>query len=496
MKTITTTKAGGMAAAVTAGLAVLVVSGSALVAQAPDRSRPPEPGPAPTLTLPPITRTVLPNGLTLIYMAKRDVPLVQVNVVIRAGQVHDPADRPGLASMTAAMLDEGAGSRDALTLADAVDYLGASLSVGGGAHETTVALHVPVAQLDPALELLADVVLRPRFDGEELERQRRQRLTSMAQWHDEARAIAQVTYNAALYGAAHPYGRMAVGTPASVGAMTTADLQRFHGTYFVPNNAAVIVVGDVALDEIRPALERLFGGWRRGTVPAFEAPAPPRPGRRLMLVDKPGAAQSEIQIGIVGVPRSTPDYYALVVMNTILGGSFSSRLNQKLREEKQYTYGARSSFAFGLLPGPFTASASVQTAVTDSALVEFFRELNGIRQAVPEEELARARNYVALRFPGGFQAVSQIAGRLEDLYLYDLPLDYFNGYVQGVLAVTRDDVRRVARQYVTPDRMTIVVVGDRAKVESGIRALRLGTLDVKSIVDVLGAVPVAGATEN
>jgi predicted Zn-dependent peptidase len=478
---------------ITAAVTLLAAAAGLLSAQAPDRSRPPEPGPAPTLTLPPITRTTLPNGLSVIHMAKHDVPLVQVNVVVRAGQVHDPADRPGLASMTAAMLDEGAGSRDALALADAVDYLGASLSVGGGAHETTVALHVPVAQLDPALELLADVVLRPRFDGEELERQRRQRLTSMAQWHDEPRAIAAAAYGAALYGAAHPYGRMATGTPASVGAMAVADLQAFHRARFVPNNAAVIVVGDVSLDDIRPRLERLFGGWSRGAVPDVAAPDPPRATRRVLLVDKPGAAQSEIQIGLVGVPRSTPDYYALVVMNTILGGSFSSRLNQTLREEKQYTYGARSSFAFGLLPGPFTASASVQTAVTDSALVEFIRELNGIRQQVPEDELARARNYVALRFPGGFQAVSQIAGRLEDLYLYDLPTDYFNGYVQGVLAVTRADVQRVARRYVTPDRMSIVVVGDRSQVEAGIRALRLGTLDVKSIVDVLGPVPVVGS---
>jgi predicted Zn-dependent peptidase len=474
-------------------LVALGLSVGALAAQVPDRSRPPELGPTPALTLPPITRTVMPNGLTLIYMPKRGVPLVQVNVVVKAGQVHDPAHRPGLAAMTAAMLDEGAGSRDALTLADAVEFLGASLSAGGGAHETTVALHTPLAQLDPALELLADVVLRPRFDGAELERQRRQRLTSMAQWHDEARAIVQVAYNAALYGAGHPYGRMFAGTPASVGAMTVADLQRFHGTYFVPNNAAVIVVGDVALDEIRPRIERLFGAWTRGAVPAYQAPNPPRAARQVLLVDKPGAAQSEIQIGLVGVPRNTPDYYALVVMNTMLGGSFSSRLNQKLREEKQYTYGARSSFAFGLLPGPFTASASVQTAVTDSALVEFLRELNDIRQPVPDEELTRARNYVALRFPGGFQAVSQIAGQLENLYLFDLPGDYFNGYVQAVLAVTAADVQRVARQYVTPDRMAIVVVGDRSKVESGIRGLRLGGMTVKSILDVLGPVPVVGS---
>jgi zinc protease len=471
-------------------LATVSVAPSLLQAQVPDRSKPPELGPPPTLSLPAITKDTLPNGLTLYYMPKRDVPLVQVNVVVRAGQIHDPDGRPGLASMTAAMLDEGAGRRDALELADAVEFLGASLQVGGGAHETTVSLHTPVGKLDQALELLADVVLRPRFDGEELERQRKQRLTSMAQWHDEARAIVQVAFNEALYGKRHPYGRMSLGTPASLSAMTVDDLRGFHDTYFVPNNAAIIVVGDVSLEEIRPRLEGLFGGWRRGQVPAFRAPDAPQSRRQVILVDKPGAAQSEIRIGLVGVGRATPDFYPLAVMNTILGGSFASRLNQKLREEKQYTYGARSSFSFGLMPGPFTAGAAVQTAVTDSALYEFMRELNGIRELVPDQELDRARNYVALRFPSAFQAVARIAGQIEDMFVYDLPVDYFDGYVQGVLAVNQDDVRRVARQYVTPDRMTIVVVGDRSKVESGIRALKLGNLDIRSIVDVLGPPPV------
>jgi predicted Zn-dependent peptidase len=285
---------------------------------------------------------------------------------------------------------------------------------------------------------------------------------------------------------------MGVGTPDGVTALSVADLQAFHGTRFVPNNAAVVVVGDVDLAQIRPRLEQLFGGWQRGTLPEYRAPAVPSGGRAVVLVDKPGAAQSEIRIGMVGVDRRTPDYYALVVMNTILGGSFTSRLNQKLREEKQYTYGANSSFAFGQLPGPFMAGAGVQTAVTDSALVEFLNELNGIRQPVPEDEVVRARNFVALRFPGRFQAVSQIAGALEEQFLYDLPADYFNTYVQRILAVTPADVQRVARKYVTPDRMKIVVVGDKSRVEAGMRKLGLGTLRVLSIQELLGPPPVVG----
>ncbi len=457
------------------------------VAQAPDRSAPPRLGPPPALTLPVIERVTLANGLTVLYMPKREVPLVQINVVVKVGQADDPADRPGLASMTAAMLDEGAGERTALELSDEVEFLGASLFAGGDDHSTTVALHVPRAKLEAALPLLADVVLRPRFDGDELERQRRERLTTMTQWRDEPRAIAQAEYIRALYGDRHPYGRMALGSPASVASMTVEHLRAFHRTWFMPGNAAVIVVGDVALAEIRPMLERAFGGWAQGAVPARTAPATPQVGRRrVILVDKPGAAQSEIRIGMPAVSRETPDYDALVAMNTVLGGSFTSRLNQKLREEKQYTYGARSGFEFGKYPGPFTAQAAVQTNVTDSALVEFMRELRGIREPVPEDELARARNYAALRFPARFQSVASIANQLEELYVYDLPADYYNGYVQRLLAVSRADARRVARRYIDPDRFTVVVVGDRASIEQGIRALNLGPVEVLTVEDVFG----------
>lgn len=484
-----------MSRIVLGAVAALAVAAPA-AAQAPDRTRPPEPGPPPALTLPAIQRVTLSNGLTLIHLPKRAVPLVQLTVLVRAGSVHEPAQRAGLASMTAAMLDEGAGTRTALALADAVEFLGASLSTGSDAHATRVSLNVPVAQLDPALELLADVVLRPTFDAEELERQRRQRLTAMAQWRDEPRAIASVAYLGALWGPEHPYGRMGLGMPAAVQAFTVQDLRGFHRAHYTPGNAAVIVVGDVGFEEIRAKLEAVFGRWNGESAPAPRVAAGRAAARRaVLLVDKPAAAQSEIRIGQIAVDRSTADYFPLLVMNTILGGSFSSRLNQKLREEKQYTYGARSGFDFGVYGGSFTASAAVQTAVTDSALVEFFRELRGILETAPDDEVARARNYAALRFPGRFQAVAQTAAELEDLYLFDLPTEYFNSYVQHMLAVTPADVRRVARRHLDPQRMTVVVVGDRTKVEAGIRGLNLGPTQVLGVADVLGPPPVAGSEE-
>jgi predicted Zn-dependent peptidase len=476
-------------------LALLLLSAPRLDAQAPDRSRPPELGPPPALILEAIVRFELSNGLQVMYMSKPGVPLVQANLVVKAGQVNDPDGRPGLASMTAAMLDEGAGERDALELSEAIDFLGASIGVRSDKHSTTIALHTPVSRLDDALRLMADIALRPRFPAEELDRQRRQRLTAIMQARDEPRTIAQVIYNRTLFGENHPYGIPDIGTAQSLQEMNTDDLRQFHQRFFVPNNATLIVVGDVSREEMTPKLEAAFASWRRDQVPTRQyADVDQVQQRRVILVDKPGAAQSRIQIGRIGVDRKTADYYALVVMNTILGGSFASRINQNLREDKGYTYGAVSRFDFNVLPGAFTALSSVQTSVTDKALVEFFTELNGILEDVTEDEMTRARNFVALRYPSGFQAVSQIAGRLGQLYMHDLPDGYFNEYIQQILAVSKEDVLRVARRYIDPERVEVIVVGDRELIEEGVRALNLGPVVLMTVEDVLGPAPEISGT--
>jgi predicted Zn-dependent peptidase len=277
----------------------------------------------------------------------------------------------------------------------------------------------------------------------------------------------------------------------SVRSFTVEDLRGFHTAWFRPGNAVLVVVGDVRAASVLPLLEAAFGRWEAGATPTPRWGEAAQVRRRdIYLVDKPGAAQTEIIIGRIGVPRSTADYYALTVMNTILGGSFTSRLNNNLREDKGYTYGAGSSFAFDRLAGPFSARAAVHTAVTDKALAEFFKELRGIRERVPAEELDRAKNYVALRFPERFEAVSSVARQLGELYVYDLPADYYNQYTRRILAVTAADVQRVARQYVDPERVTVVLVGDRSKIEAGVRALRLGQVQTLTVEQVLGPVPV------
>jgi len=464
--------------------------GLPLFAQKPDRSKPPELGQPASLKLPALQRFKLSNGLTVVLMEKHSVPVVQVNLLLNTGSAMDPKDQSGLASLTAAMMDEGAGTRTALELADAIDFLGARISSWSGQHTSGVNLHAPVSKMDAALALMADIVVRPTFPKEELDRLRKERLTTLAQWHDQPGVIASVEFSQALYGSRHPYGIPSAGNEKSIRGFRVGDLQRFHKTYYNPNNATLIVVGDVTRSSIEKSLASAFASWAGGTTATVNWPDAAQVEKRVVyLVDKPGAAQSEIRIGRIGVTRLTADYFPLIVMNTILGGSFSSRLNQNLRETHGYSYGAGSYFDMRPLPGPFVASSAVQTDVTDKALTEFMKELNGILQAIPDDELARAKNYVALGYPDSFESVAQIAGMLGDMVAYNLPEDYFNTYVGKVFAVTKEDVQRVAKTYIDPAKMVVVVVGDRKTVEKGIKSLNLGPIQNMTIEEVLGKAP-------
>lgn len=468
----------------------IALTTSLLFAQSPDRSAPPKLGPPASLQLPQIHHFKLSNGLPVVLMEKSQVPLVQIDLMIRAGSAMESADKTGLASLTADMLDKGAGSRDALQLADAVDFLGANLSAGAGQHTSVVSLNTPLSRLDSALALFADVALRPTFPNAELERLRKERLTTLLQWHDRPSSIASVLFNRTLFSDNHPYGRPSLGNEKSLRALTTADMKEFHYRYFSANNAALIVVGAVTVATLQSKLEASFGSWKHVLVQERTWPGIKQiEKRQIYLADKPGAAQTEIRIGRIGVPRKTEDYFAITVMNTILGGSFTSRLNQNLREQHGYSYGAGSSFSFRPLPGPFVASAAVQTDVTDMALMEFMKELNRILESVSDDELARGKNYVALGYPSEFQSVGQIAGNLQELVTYDLPDDYFNNYMSLILAVTKEDVQRVAKKYIDPEKVAIILVGDRTKIEKGVRALNLGTMQLLTIEQVLGKAP-------
>lgn len=469
--------------AATAMLALAsIVTAPAVSAQVIDRSKPPELGPPPRVSLPPIVTRELPNGLKLMIVEQHELPLADFALVIGSGGTADPSGKGGVANLTAQMLREGTTTRKSLDIADQSSFLGISIFPQASWESTTLSLHTPTAQLDSALALYADVALHPSFPANEFDRIKKNRLTELLQLRDQGPAIANTAFPAILYGAGHPYGAPLIGTETSVTGLSTADLQAYYQANFKPNNATLIIVGDVNPAQIEQKISSLFGSWQRGDVPQASYGEPPKAGATtIYLIDKPGAAQSSFRIGSIGVPRSTKDYFALTVMNTILGGSFSSRLMQNLREAKGYTYGAVSRFDMRRAAGPFTAQAEIVSAKSDSALIEFMKELNNIRQTVPPGELSRAKRYLQLQLPENFETTRDIAAALVPVALYNLPLDYYNTYVQNVEAITQADVNRVAQQYINPSSLAIVIVGDRKTIEQALKSTNVGPITIRDI---------------
>jgi zinc protease len=450
-----------------------------------DVTKPPVLRPPPRLALPPITMRELPNGLRLMVVEHHELPVADFTLIVRSGYESDPGERAGLASLTAALLDEGTPTRSALQIADQQAFLGVRLNTSASWDASTVSLHTPTAQLDSALALFADVVLNPAFPDAEVGRLKTERLTLLTQLKDRPTAIADQAYAAIVFGSDYPYGRPTLGTETSVKAITRGDVHGYYEEHYRPNNATLIVVGDVQPADIQQRLSTLLGRWQRRNVPpALFNKAPARNEARrttIYLIDKPGAAQSSVRIGAIGVARSTPDYFPLLVMNTVLGVPFTSRLMQNLRETHGYTYGARSRFDMRREAGPFTAAAEIVTAKTDSALIEFMKELRAIRDTVPQAELQKAKRYLQLMLPSLFETTSDIAYQLTPLAIHNLSSDFYNSYVQRIEQVTQADVQRVARKYIDPERLSIVVVGDRKQIEAGIRKLGMGEVEIRDI---------------
>ena len=465
------------------GVLALVLFQSTVSAQGTfDRTKPPELGPPPRVSLPPIVTRELPNGLKLMIVEQHELPLADFVLLVGSGSTTDPASKTGVANLTAAMLREGTTTRKSLEIADQIAFLGISLSPSSSWESSTLSLHTPTVQLDSALALFADVALHPSFPATDFERIRKSRLTDLIRLKDQGPAIANLAFPAIIYGSGHPYGAATLGTEASVKSLSIADLQNYYQTTFKPNNSTLIIVGDVNPTQIEQKINALFNGWQRGDVTQLTYADPPKAGTTtIYLIDKPGAAQSSFRIGGVGVPRSTKDYFALTVMNTILGGSFTSRLMQNLRETRGYTYGASSRFDWRRAAGPFSASAEIVAAKTDSALLEFMKELNAIRQTVPASELSRAKRFLQLQVPGNFETTQDIAFQLIPVALYGLPLDYYNNYVQNIEAVTQADVARVAQQYINPASLAVVIVGDRKSIEPGLKATNVAPIVIRDM---------------
>ncbi len=436
-----------------------------------DRSRPPGVGRPPPLRPPRPERFELSNGLEVLLLDVGELPLVAGALVILGGSSTLAPERAGLSALVADMLDEGTRTRSAVEIAEAVDALGARVRSTSDWDASFVEFDVLSSRVEPTVELVAEIVREPSFDADELERVRRERLTRVLQRRDRPGALADDTLARILYGPTHPYGRPVLGDRETLEALTREEVERYFREHYHAGNAALVLAGDVPRDRLEPLLERTLGRWRTGeAVPlAEERPTGGSEGT-LRLLDRPGASQSQIRIGRIAAARTSDDYFPLTVLNTVLGGSFTSRLNTRLREEKGYTYGASSIFVMRRWPGPFVAGASVHTPATGDALKEFVREIRRIREEpVSAEELERARRYAAFRLPQRFESVRDVTARFGEVVLYDLPDRVYESFVDRVLAVDAGAVREVARRHLDPDRLSVVVVGDRERIEEGLR---------------------------
>jgi predicted Zn-dependent peptidase len=449
-----------------------------------DRTRLPALGPDPSFTFPAIRKGALANGLRLWTVEHHDVPLVAFLLLLPTGAAADPSGRPGLAAMTGDMLDEGCGDRSALEVHDTLGRLGAQFDIEVGSDATLLSLTTLARFAGPGLELVADMLRRPRFEQKEFDRVRELRLTRLLQLRDLAPAVADRAFAQLVY-RDHPYGHLPIGSEASLRGMTLAEVTRFHAGSFAPSRATLIAVGDALNEELLGHAEQAFGGTTDGNDRGSEIdPAllelPATPPERLALVHREGSAQSELRIGHAAVSRSTPDYHALIVLNMILGGQFVSRINLNLREDKGFTYGARTAFDFRRGRGPFILQVSVQTDATAEAIRESLAELTAIRGPRPAtaEELTLARAALTRGYPRGFETAEQVARAAAQLALYGLPDDYFSQFVPRVSAVDSAEVTRVAREYLDPSRLLTVVVGDREKIGTSLARLDLGASEL------------------
>jgi zinc protease len=438
-----------------------------------DRSKIPPPGKTPALHVPVWTRATLANGAELVVSEKHDLPLVSFSLALLGGaNQYEAVTKRGLASLVATMMSEGTKTRDGEALSSAMQLLGTTIGIGVGGETGSVNFQSTSAKFAPALDLLSDILLNPTFPADALERQRAQRLQALAQSKAQTSGLAARAFPRLLYGSSHPYGQYV--TEDSYKGITRDDLVQFHRAYFQPGRAVVVVTGDITLSAAKAAVDKALSGWTKaGDKPAFTYPAvPDRRPATIYLVDKPGAAQSTFAIGNPGPPRSTSDYYALQVMNTILGGMFQSRLNANIREDKGYSYGVSSGFAYGKGPGAFRTGGEIVSAKSDAALVEFMKELRGIvgGKPVTDDELATAKDSLIQRLPGQFAAIGSITNAIVSLWTLGLPDTYYQDYTTKIGAITKQDVMRVAKQYIDLDHLAIVIVGDRASIEGPLKA--------------------------
>jgi zinc protease len=395
---------------------------------------------------------------------------------VLSGSVVIPVEKPGLAAFTADMLDEGTNKRGTLQIAEDLDRAGATLTTNSTADFASISLRSLSKNVDQAFDLLSDVALNPAFQQRELDRIRSQRLTQLIQERENpAQLVVRVFYKT-MYGDKHPYGFVELGTEESIKGMSRDDLSSFWKSGYQPQNAVLVVAGDLNPAQLRQLAERYFGKWEKGkSERSISLDDVTSAARRIVVVDKPGSPQTRLRVGHMGVKRSNPDYVPLEVMNTMLGGLFSSRINMNLREKNGYSYGAGSAFIYRRGPGPFFVSTGVRGDATAASVKEIFNELDAMRKTpLSSEELAISKDSIARSLPGLFETSANAADTIANLFVYGLPLDYYRTLPAKIDVVTAQDALRVAQKYLNPEQMVVVAVGDRGKIEPELSKLQLG----------------------
>jgi zinc protease len=454
-----------------------------------DRTQQPDGGPTPGFVPPTPERARLSNGMEVIVASKPDLPLVSFALLARAGATGDPPELPGLSSFTAAMMDEGTTNRSSQEISAAFEHIGSRLGSEARKELTLLTAETLDRHWRHALGLAADVARNANFPEHELERVRRERLTDLRRARDEAGFVADTNFGTLVFGSASPYAHSNLGTEATVSSAQRANLVARHSQALRPDRLCLLVAGDVSVDEAVAAAAEYFGDW---TPPADVVAGisvnggSATGGPRIYLIDKPGAAQSVIRAGMPLVERSHADYMALSVLNYAFGGQFSARLNQNLRQDKGYSYGYNSGISWYNAPSLLSAGGSVQTAVTREAVFETLSEFDDIsgRRALTEEELENARNGLSLGYPAGFERPAQLLGQLVTLAQFGLPDDYFRTFENRLAEVSQADTHRVGAEYLSPERLTVLVVGDREQVEGPLRELGYGL----TVLDAEGTV--------
>ena len=445
---------------------------------------PPKPLPARDVRFPPYHLETLANGMQVVVVIHTEQPAVSLRMIVKAGTAQDPAGRPGVAAMLASLLDQGTTTRKAQEIADTIDSVGGSLETGVGRDLTFTDVRVMKDSFGLALGLLADLIRNPAFAPEEIERQRQQILSGLAVSGQDPEYVANVALDRLVYGF-HPYGYPGNGTPDSVAAITRDDLAELHRRYFAPNNSLLAVVGDITREEALAAVEREFGDWAGREIPAVNVPDPPAPTRRVIVLDKPDAVQTEIRVGQLGIARKHADYTALDLAVRILGGEGANRLHRILRTERGLTYGATAEMETLKRGGEIVVKTDTRSDATAEVLRLIADEFSRLRrERVDERELADAKAYLTGNFPLTLETPDDIATHVLNHLFYNLPLDELETYRQRVSAVTIGDVARVTWDYIRPDRLSVVLVGNASAFVGGLRGVGFGRYEKITLEDL------------